>query len=297
MKTEHMEYFVKAAEACSLNKVAEEYYTSHQVIRKAIKNLETELNVQLIKTNNKGLELTTAGKIMLKYAKKMQRDVCELKTELAPHTNMAVKDKQKVELGITPYLTDSLLLDFVDDYQRQKKDISIKIKSLPLDEMYDQLTNEQTFFITPTVDFALNDENFQGKLKEHKLTFFTLKTSSLYICAHENSKYAALDFISDQDFARLPVFISSRTTLNSRFALNGNQQIISSLVAQKGMIKKGLGVSLVTQKEFEFYFKGEKQYRIIPTALAPVTYICVHRQDMVIPGYVNELLNTLREVL
>ena len=28
MKTEHMEYFVKAAEACSLNKVAEEYLSS-----------------------------------------------------------------------------------------------------------------------------------------------------------------------------------------------------------------------------------------------------------------------------
>lgn len=297
MKTEHLLYFIEAAKHGSLHKVAEEYYTSHQVIRKAIKSLESELNVELITTSNQGLKLTKGGEILLEYAKNVQSMTDSLKEELEQYALIKPRDKQKIDFFMTPYLTDSLILNFLDEYQKQKKDVVINIKSLPIDEMYMQLTQENAIFIIPTIEEVISNDGFQQKLLEHNLTLYVLKESPLYVCTYEKTKWSGLKYISNDDFDSLPVCVSSTTTLNTKFLLRANHQIVNSLTAQKSIIKKGLGVTLVTKAEFEFYYGDDKRYVIIPTALSPVWYVCVHKKDAQLPMYVTELLDSLRTIL
>ena len=47
MRTEHLEYLTDIYETQSFSKTAENFLTSHQVISKAMNNLENELNAQI----------------------------------------------------------------------------------------------------------------------------------------------------------------------------------------------------------------------------------------------------------
>ena len=77
MKTEHLEYFVDLVNTQSMSKTAEKYYTSHQVVKKAITHLEDELNVPLIHTSNQGVTYSDAGAVLYRKALDILNNVRE----------------------------------------------------------------------------------------------------------------------------------------------------------------------------------------------------------------------------
>ena len=75
MRLEQLEYFVSAVSLQSLNAVSEVFYISPQVVSKAIKQLEEELNTTLFIRSRKGLLLTEKGKDVYHYALEIVHDV------------------------------------------------------------------------------------------------------------------------------------------------------------------------------------------------------------------------------
>lgn len=298
MKTEHLDYFVHVAESGSLSKTAEHFFTSHQVIKKAIKNLEDELAVKLIITSNQGSELTKAGLILLEYAKNVLHLTDSLEQNLAPYKRPdSGKHKKILELCMTPYLTDSLVLSFIDSYQLHNPEVDIRLQSLPAQNMFNQISQPYTFVIIPTIEEATKDSHFKQSLADNQLDFFVLAERPLYICTYEKTKWAENTFYAARDLDELPLLVSSSITLNTNLFHRRNQQMVNSIVAQKNLIKKGLGVSLVTQKEFTFYFKNDGKYLMIATDLEPVWYICLHQKAATIPDYAHSFLQQLEAAL
>ncbi len=298
VKTEHMDYFINIAESGSLSKTAERFFTSHQVVKKAIKNLEDELRVKLLYTSNQGSELTAAGAVFLRYAQSVRQLTGELDSDLAPFRPPDDARKQKIiTFGMTPYLTDSLILNFIDEYQNRKPEITIELQSLPVQNMLEQMTQPYAVFVIPTIEEATLDGQFQQALEDNRLAFFVLAQRPLYLCTYEKTKWAQRERYTEADLNDLPIFISSNITLNTQFMKGKNQQLVNSIVAQKNLIKKGTGMTVVTKREFEFYFKGDSRYKMMPTALQPVWYICIHHKDAQLPDYVQAFLEQLKHVL
>ena len=61
MDLKQLQYFVVSVESGSFKKAAEMLYTTQPHISKSIKNLETELNVQLLERKARGVEVTESG--------------------------------------------------------------------------------------------------------------------------------------------------------------------------------------------------------------------------------------------
>ena len=68
MRTEHLEYLTDIYETQSFSKTAENFLTSHQVISKAMNNLENELNAQIFERAYSGVKFTDIGLKVYKYA-------------------------------------------------------------------------------------------------------------------------------------------------------------------------------------------------------------------------------------
>lgn len=298
LKTEHLDYFIDIAASGSLSKTAERFFTSHQVVKKAVKNLEDELMVKLITTSNQGSELTEAGDILLTYAQQVVQLTKALKGNLLPYVqNNNIQSKKILELCMTPYLTDSLVLAFIDDYQMRNPELEIRLQSLPAQNIFGQITNPHTFVIIPTIEEAAYDNQFTRTLADNQLDFFVLAKRPLYICTYEKTEWAEKSFYTSAELDNMPLLVSSNITLNTEFFYRRNQQMVNSVIAQKNLIKKGQGVSIVTAKEFAFYFKNDSKYTIISTDLEPVWYICVHQKAIDIPDYIRDFLAHLVETL
>ncbi|MBY0479982.1 MAG: LysR family transcriptional regulator [Chitinophagaceae bacterium] len=71
MELRHLKYFLTLAKELSFTKASEKLFISQPPLSRQIKELEQELNVQLLKRNNKRVELTEAGKFYEKEIRQL----------------------------------------------------------------------------------------------------------------------------------------------------------------------------------------------------------------------------------
>ena len=136
MKTEHLIYFLDLAQSGSMNKTADHFFTSHQVVRNAVLALENELKVALIATTPQGTQLTAAGEIVRRYAQMVMTNLNDMAQELAPWQPPEQPEEETVlQLGVTPYLSDGLLLNFVAEYQKHHPHLRIELTCMPYPEL------------------------------------------------------------------------------------------------------------------------------------------------------------------
>ena len=83
MLFKQMQYFISIVKNNSFTEAAEENYISQSAISQAIKSLEDELGVELLKRSNRSFTLTSAGEYFYKqslimvdqFKKKLQKHV------------------------------------------------------------------------------------------------------------------------------------------------------------------------------------------------------------------------------
>ena len=83
-----LKVFYTVAQRLSFTKAASELFITQPAVTKHIKELEQQLSVQLFKRNGNNIALTSAGKILEKYAEKIFQTYTELETELAQLNNL-----------------------------------------------------------------------------------------------------------------------------------------------------------------------------------------------------------------
>lgn len=71
MNIEELKYFLNVAKIKSISKVANSSHISQSALSQQLSKLEKKLDVTVFKRSNKGVELTTEGKIVFKYSEKI----------------------------------------------------------------------------------------------------------------------------------------------------------------------------------------------------------------------------------
>ncbi len=82
MNIENLQYFYEAANLKSISKAAEKSHISQSALSKQIQKLEENLGVKLIDRSNRGVELTEAGELVMKYAEKILHNYDRLEEEI-----------------------------------------------------------------------------------------------------------------------------------------------------------------------------------------------------------------------
>lgn len=91
MQIDSLEYFQKIAEIKSISKVAEKYHISQPALSKKIQKLEDSLGQELFIRSNKGVKLTQAGELVLKYADNIIRTYDKMLTGLEKQQKKEIK--------------------------------------------------------------------------------------------------------------------------------------------------------------------------------------------------------------
>lgn len=132
MTIRHLKTFVKVSELGSISKTAKELCVAQPSISQTIKELEKYYNVTLFTRNNKSLELTRDGLVLLEKAKEAIARFDEFEA-LANN----VDKSPVINMGITLTFGNSFLPLFVDTLKREFPNIDLYMyvdKTLQLQE-------------------------------------------------------------------------------------------------------------------------------------------------------------------
>lgn len=117
MDIKHLQYFIEVANFNSFTRAADHLFITQPTISKMIKNLETELGVELFDRSRKQLILTDAGRVVLDQAKLIDKAFNNLETEM---DNLLGLKKGHIRIGLPPIIDASffprILSRFHQDY-------------------------------------------------------------------------------------------------------------------------------------------------------------------------------------
>ena len=99
MELKQLSYFVAVAEAGSFSKAAVVLSVAQPILSRQIKLLETELGVELLYRNGRGIVLSEAGKILDSYARSTLDTVDRARTEI---TALRAKPQGRVVIAMPP---------------------------------------------------------------------------------------------------------------------------------------------------------------------------------------------------
>lgn len=144
MELRQLRYFVKVSETLNFSEASRLLYVTQSTLSQQIKQLEQDLDVQLLLRSSHGVELTEAGKELLPYALNTLRDaeLCEirlrdLKNILCGTLNIGVT------YSFSPILTETLLT-----FMKRFPKVKLNIFYRPMTELMEMLRNRE-------IDFAL----------------------------------------------------------------------------------------------------------------------------------------------
>lgn len=113
MKNRNIQYFAEVVKHGSFSKAAEALFVSQPTVSSAIKELEKELDVQLMIRTTRKLDLTDAGKVLLKYADEMSHLYRQLNYELA---DIRGAETGHVKMGVFSSVGTEILTDLIYEF-------------------------------------------------------------------------------------------------------------------------------------------------------------------------------------
>lgn len=207
--------FYVVAKNKHMTRASEELHISQPAISQSIKKLESDLGGTLFLRSNKGMELTSEGKMFFEYVK----GALELINN-AEHEFTSFKDlnKGEIKIGCSTTLTKLVLIDTIEKFHKDYPNINIIITNDLTSNLINDLQKGKLDFV------IFNESNIkETNVLIEKLT--ELKQGFIY-----NPNYFKDEINSLNDLNNYPLILQKNES-NSRKLLN-------DITLKKGIILK-----------------------------------------------------------
>lgn len=222
IKIDLLHIFLSVAETSSFSNSASINHVSQSTISKRIKELETELNVQLFDRDASGARLTEAGKTLVPWAKKLVLDSVNLQTMME-----SIDEKLSGHLKIACSTTAGkyILPQLAARFRLKNPDVRISILPCTEPNIACNLLGEDADLGVASREFVESDLECQY--------FFTDHIGMIIPCSHP---WASRNSIDPDELFSEPLLIRERTS--------GTRRILQSELAKHDISLDNLNIFL-----------------------------------------------------
>jgi len=201
MELFQLRYFVTLADVLHFTKAAELCFVTQSGLSQQIKKLEEELGMPLFFRTGKKVQLTEAGTVFLKHAKRVIDDVESGKQAIDDLNNLIGGE---LRIGVT-YIFGLLVLPVVELFAKKHPDLKIIVEYGATEPLQNKLLQNE-------LDLVLVISNNEIELPMQKIPLFT---SKLVMAVSSKNELAKLDSIPFKKLENIPLILPSRG-FNSR---------------------------------------------------------------------------------
>jgi len=226
MTFQQLKYFIEVVNSGSISKAAKSLFITQPSLSSAVKDLETEVGIELFTRTPKGITLTTDGIEFLGYArqvieqaslleqryldKKPSRRLCSISTQhyafaVNAFVNM-VKKSSADEYEFT--LRETRTHEIIDDVKNLRSDLGI-------------------LYMNP-----FNRKVIEKLLRENGLSFHPLFTAKPHVFVSTTNPLAKREFVTLHDLENLPCLTFEQGEQNSFYF---SEEILSTTYSKKSI--------------------------------------------------------------
>ena len=213
MELRQLKYFITSADTLNFTEAARQCFITQSTLSQQIKQLETELGVQLFERIGKRVFLTETGRDFLPYARQTVAD--------ADYGVQRIKDMEELRTGRlcigTTFGLSALITDAIARFSEQYPEIHLEVMFLKQDELIEAVRERK-------VDFALTFEMME---KDDLLTEQPVKTYHLCAIVSDQNPLAQQATVSLRQLADYDICTPARG-MNAR-------RMFDSLTNKKGI--------------------------------------------------------------
>jgi DNA-binding transcriptional LysR family regulator len=197
MEIRQLRHFIAAAEAGNMRKASESVHISHPALSMSIKNLETDLGVNLLHKNRRGVQMTYAGEQFLKSAHSLLRQIDDLRASLQGSED---SPRGSVRLGIPYGLNNALAAPFF-------RLLSEKFPGIDLEIEEGNTTSLGNLYESGSIDLMINYDVVEKMDQKCEPLF----EEQLYFVSAYDQSLEGVEEIELKDLADLPIVCSPGT--------------------------------------------------------------------------------------
>lgn len=247
----------------NMTKASEELHISQPAISQSIKKLEEQLGGTLFIRSNKGMELTSEGKMFYDYVKGALELINNAENEFTSFKDLS---KGKIKIGASTTLTKIVLMDAIKLFHSDYPNIEINITN--------DLTNNLIIDLQKgKLDFVIFNE---GDTRETNITIEEirkLRHGFIYNSEYFNDNITTLNELNNYPLILQKKESNSRKyldyfTLKNNVFLNATMEVVSQdLVLEFTDAGFGIGFGIIDLVKKNFpHLKELKINKIIPTS-------------------------------
>lgn len=180
MELRQLRYFTETAATGSISAAAKRCSISQPSLSQQIISLEEEVGEQLMERRPRGIELTAAGELLLRHAKRLLREESILREQLRARSELKLG---KIHFGIIQTMAPYLLPRLFSEFQREYPSIEIEV----LEDRTSALIQE---IVAGNIEFAILSDVPEKELNKYSLQTQELFSEALLLATHEGHPLA-----------------------------------------------------------------------------------------------------------
>ena len=240
MELRQLKYFVAVAEELNFRRAAEKLYMQQPPLSRQIRQLETELGVELFHRTKRSVALTEVGKAFL--------DEARLTLAQAQRAINAVQSKttNTLKIGFSICAFDRVLPDLIQKFRQQYQETQVDLTEMSKEKQIQALLNHQIdigFCYAPINNSQLDSVNILSEplavvlppghplVQQEKIELKSLHAESFILCPEDIKP----------DVRQQIIQLCDRAGFQPKIV-----QEASPPEAQLRLVESGIGISLIT---------------------------------------------------
>lgn len=299
MRIEDLRFFIRVAEARSINQVAQKHYISQQGLSRIIANLESQLDVKLFH-RGRTMNLTPAGEALLADAKIIEETYLRIQENAKHHSMRWSSARGNIyTIYATPVICSTMLPGILSDLTKRYPGMFFNVvEKLGLlitdgDEAADP-PDPCSLAILSIADFL---EAESQAMQNGTLNFEHMFSDTLCCSVSADSPLSSQSEVSVEELRQLPFVLHNTEALMGKHLLGDAYQV--STIAHttnhalcREMISKGMAVGL-TSDMIQYVYRDDGLLAIPLDKKVEIKYGCIRWPND--DPFVGEIASVIRE--
>lgn len=199
MTLQQIKYIVEISKHDSISKAASALYVTQPTISKAVKELESSLNIQIFNRNNKGVEFTKEGKELLFYAKMLLEQTESMINYFNKQDSFG-----KINFTISSQhygFAVEALVNLLEEFSKEKYRLTIR-EGKTTDVIEEVVAGRSILGILAVTD--TNKEYFEKYFYSKSLEFILLSTTKQHVFLRREHPLSGSDSLTLEELKSYP---------------------------------------------------------------------------------------------